>query len=378
MPGPAETRRDRPLEEILVATRATVVSHPMFDEARRSLEKFVSSPSGAACIVTGPNGAGTSTLARAVFDPRDDALVVTAPAGPLAGRGFRATRLLEAILRTGEAPMVDGLVSQQLPLTTTDGRILVIMPDPARQGGRDAAEATLVRAVGQMKKHRGIEFLVLDQADSLLGLASVEHFDWILRVATEARLRLVLVVSDHVAATVLEKLAWATKWHTVALRRYRDFLDANAVRGFRDALEELQATALEVRFPELGSNAFYFVSCYSLGCFGLACQFMETLIGRALSKRGSARGTLTIKDMRLDPDDEERLHTMLTVIEEGEARLRDVMRAGRDGRSLPQRLGLARGARRRPPPRGNGIHRPRVGDPKLDRVGEAQIEELGF
>ena len=388
MPGPVPAGRDRPLEKIVAAMRRTVVSHPAHDKACTTLRKFLSAREGAVCLVTGPHDAGRSTVARAVFGPRKDALVVRTPAGPLAGRGFRATRLLEAILRTGKAPMVDGLVAHQLPLTTRDGRVLVIMPDPSRQGGRDAAEATLVGAISQMKKYRGVRFLVLDDADPLVGLSNMEHVDWILRVAREVGLRLVLVTSNHTAATVLEKLSHAVEWHLVEVQRYTSRSGPGAFTGFRDALEELLEAVPEVRFPPLESTEFYYVSCYSLGCFGLACKYLETLVARALAKQGAARGILTVEDLRLDGDDEERLHALLTSIEEGEGRLRNVVEAGRDGRTLHQRLGLAVPSELKsasegeaepgPALKGNGIHRPRVGDPALDRIGEAQIAELGF
>lgn len=79
---------------------------------------------------------------------------------------------------------------------------------------------------------------------------------------------------------------------------------------------------------------------------------------------------------------------LLSAIEEGEERLRNILSAGRDGQPLHQRLGLAvpsesksaseDEAEPEPVPAGNGIHRPRVGEPALDRIGEAQIAELGF
>ena len=372
--------RSQRLNEILERLDSAECRHRKYGIARDALSRHAGADGPPRCVVCGPPYVGKTKLISEVFAGDETAIVVPAPTGSSSGRRNPAMELLEAACQAGGAPMIDGFIDPE-PVQPA-----LPFPDfpverPRRFGQSwESSEQVALRGFSRMVKHRGHRCLVLDGAERMLDAAVARRrVPWLMGLAEEAGIRLVLVCRDHAAAGVVGNSAYGGDFAQVRLQRY----DPREVEDWFAAVEKLLSVVPEIRTPDLPGECLGKFFRHSLGCFGLLHEQLRQAIEQGSLKRrrsGSWRMKLTQASLDSAARPVDALGRLLRTVVDGEEQISLQGRLLHTGEDLDAELGLyeAENSARQPSRgNGNGIHRRRPGERTPTReVGNREFAGL--
>ena len=255
------------------------------------------------CVLAGPPLVGKTQLVEEVFAGDGVSVVVTAPTGVSSGQRLPAMELLEAACKAGGAPMVDGFID---PEQTDEQPSL--FPDPPvqrpRRFGRswEPSEQVARRGFTRMVEHRGYRCLVVDGFERMFDSAATrKRIAWLLGLADDTGVGLVLACRDHVGARIVGDVDYGGDFALVRLRRYADPKNPRQMEGLQGAVKLLADQLPEVTLPPLEGECLGKFLRHSLGCFGL----LHEQLGRAIEngkreRRGNGAGTMALSQRSLD------------------------------------------------------------------------------
>ena len=370
------------VRDLLERLDILVCRHRNFETARRALSQHLNADRSARCVVSGPPLVGKTKLVNEVFGGDETSVVVKAPTGASSGQKAPAMELLEAACKAGGAPMVDGFIDpeavRQFPLPFPDWPV-----ERPRRFGRswESAEQVALRGFARMVEHRGHRRLVLDGAERLFDAAATRRrIAWLLGLADDTGLGLVLVCRDDAGARIVGDTAHGGDFTLVCLRRYADPGNPQQMDRLQEAVELLAAQLPEVSIPRLEGECLGKLFRHSLGCFGLLHELLRQATGKGkLERQGNGAWTMALSQRKLDgaarsPD---ALARLLRTIKAGEKQIAESGQFGVTGESLDVALGSYEPANLRQAPANaakHGIHSERPGERTPTReVGNREL-----